>query len=157
MFPDRRETLGDWRWVKPEGLHVTLVFLGDVPVGELPAIVAALEPLADLPPVDLSAGGLSGFPHERRARVLMRDVSLTPELAELQHRTAEALAPWVGADRHGAYRPHVTLARRRTSAPVPALAVPALDWKAPAVVLIESVRNSQGATYVDRASRALGG
>lgn len=157
LVPDRREVPGDWRWVDPEGLHITLVFLGTVPAGEVPAITEALTPLADLAPIPIAVGGLSGFPQARQARVLIRDVALTPALAELQSRTAALLAPWSGPDRHGPYRPHVTLARHRRGASVPALAMPTLDWTASTVVLIESVRNSKGATYVDRASIALGG
>ena len=36
------DTGGDIRWVRPEGLHITLAFLGQVPPEAVPAVIDAL-------------------------------------------------------------------------------------------------------------------
>ena len=58
------------RWVRVEGMHLTLKFLGEQPE----AIVAGLDrelpsALASLEPVSVRLGGGGFFPHDRRPRV----------------------------------------------------------------------------------------
>jgi 2'-5' RNA ligase len=58
------------RWVRPEGMHITLKFLGEQP----PELVDSLDTvvpgaLAALAPVTVKLGGGGFFPHERRPRV----------------------------------------------------------------------------------------
>lgn len=65
-----RRDLPTARWVRPEGIHVTLKFLGEQPVdvvGRLDESVPAA--LAGLRPVRVALGGGGFFPHERRPRV----------------------------------------------------------------------------------------
>jgi len=65
-----RRDLPPARWVRVEGMHLTLKFLGE----RLPELVEALDPaaakaVAPLPPVTVQLGGGGFFPHERRPRV----------------------------------------------------------------------------------------
>jgi 2'-5' RNA ligase len=58
------------RWVRPEGMHITLKFLGEQPqdlVENLDAEVAGA--LSGLSPVTIRLGGGGYFPHDRRPRV----------------------------------------------------------------------------------------
>jgi 2'-5' RNA ligase len=58
------------RWVRPEGIHVTLKFLGEQPPELVDGLDRALPgPLAALAPATVSLGGGGFFPHERRPRV----------------------------------------------------------------------------------------
>src|ERR1700681_3615489 len=59
------------KWVEPDNLHVTLLFLGEVDDRELPGVCrAAQEAVADLPAFPLSIEGAGCFPNPRRPRVL---------------------------------------------------------------------------------------
>jgi 2'-5' RNA ligase len=58
------------RWVRPEGMHLTLKFLGEQPPELVEGFDRSLpEALARLTPVDVQLGGGGFFPHERRPRV----------------------------------------------------------------------------------------
>ena len=58
------------RWVRPEGQHLTLKFLGDSQRDVLAALAADLAPrLAGLGPVTVTLGGSGFFPSSARPRV----------------------------------------------------------------------------------------
>ena len=104
-----------WRWVKPEAMHLTLAFLGEVAEERVAAAERALgEGAAAAPALDLTAGGIGGFPDERRARVLWAGVGGDLEaLHDLQGRLAGCLRDEGFELDPKPYRPHVTLARSR--------------------------------------------
>src|SRR5579875_3292372 len=61
----------DVRWTRPEGLHVTLKFLGEVPEARCAEVAAALSGVAAAHrAVGVLARGLGGFPGAARPRVL---------------------------------------------------------------------------------------
>jgi len=97
------------RWTDPATWHLTLAFIGLVPVADVEDVTAAIERLAaGAAPMRLAAGGLGAFPSPRRARVLWYGVADPGRrLATLAGATAEAL----GLDAAEAFRPHLTLAR----------------------------------------------
>jgi 2'-5' RNA ligase len=65
-----RRGLPPSRWVRREGMHVTLRFLGEQPEELVAELEERLKPrLATLAPVTVSLGGGGFFPHERRPRV----------------------------------------------------------------------------------------
>jgi 2'-5' RNA ligase len=74
------------RWVRPEGMHLTLKFLGDIPADQAPAAAEALQAAAGgQTAFRLTAAGLGVFPSVRRPRVLWVGLSgATAELAQLQ-------------------------------------------------------------------------
>ncbi len=58
------------RWVRPEGQHLTLKFLGETSREELDDLVTDLGPrLAGCGPVTVTLGGAGFFPNPRRPRV----------------------------------------------------------------------------------------
>ncbi|MGD1147128.1 MAG: RNA 2',3'-cyclic phosphodiesterase [Thermoanaerobaculaceae bacterium] len=58
------------RWVRAEGMHVTLKFLGEQPEEIVDGLGRAVPPLlAALPAVHVRLGGGGFFPHDRRPRV----------------------------------------------------------------------------------------
>jgi len=66
----------DWRWVKPDAMHLTLAFLGEVEEGRVAAAERALRRGAEgAPALELAAAGLGAFPDQRRARVLWAGVA----------------------------------------------------------------------------------
>ena len=63
---------GSVRWVRPEGIHLTLKFLGDTPVEQVDRVKAALaEAAAEAGPFHLTVRGLGCFPSTRRPRVCL--------------------------------------------------------------------------------------
>lgn len=107
------------RWVRTEGIHLTLKFLGDMPVDKLPAIKQALTAVArHAPSCAFTVGGLGCFPNPRRPRVVWVGVQEpTGRLAAVQDAIEEVMAP-LGYEPEGrGFRPHLTLGRigRRTS------------------------------------------
>lgn len=99
------------RWVRVEGLHVTLKFIGETSPEKAEALKAAL---AAIPPRDvfsIAFRGLGFFPNERRPRVLWAGVEAGPELTALAAAVETSLEPLGIAREARAFSPHLTLAR----------------------------------------------
>lgn len=107
------ETGAEVRWVRPEGLHVTIKFLGEVPEGEIAGIDRALEErFAEVGPVEVDAKGLGVFPNWKRPRVVW--VGLAGDgLATLADVTERALAPLGFPPEGREFEPHLTIGRLR--------------------------------------------
>ena len=103
------------RWVRPEGLHLTLAFLGSVEAGTVPGLVAAVAPaFAASPPLTLTVGGGGTFPPGRPARVAWIGLEGGPELLALQRRVAAAASGALGTEPETRpFHAHVTVARPR--------------------------------------------
>jgi 2'-5' RNA ligase len=101
------------RWVAPEKLHLTLLFLGATPRARLPALIAALRgAFATEPPLSLQVAGGGGFPARRPPRVVWAGVEPSRDLAPLQERVAAAARRELGrAPGEPTFHPHVTVAR----------------------------------------------
>jgi len=101
------------RWVQPRSIHVTLKFLGDVPVSRLKEIVVAIEQASDgVGPFSLSLGGLGCFPSASRPNVIWIGVDEdTKELARLQARIQDRLSDLGYPPEKRKFTPHLTLAR----------------------------------------------
>jgi 2'-5' RNA ligase len=99
------------RWVRVEGVHVTLKFLGGVEPDRLEQIRATLAAaVADQPALQMRARGLGAFPNLRRPRVLW--VGLEGEgLAELATCVEEAMSRLDFEPERRGFTPHVTLGR----------------------------------------------
>ena len=114
------------RWARPEGIHLTLKFLGDVEQSRLPEIEAALrEACAPHAPFALRIGDLGCFPHPKRPRVVwvgVQDTSSAQDhdvgpLARLHAAVERAIAPLgYPTDRRG-FHPHLTLGRVKNARP----------------------------------------
>ena len=102
-------------WTRPDSMHVTLKFLGDVAVAAIPDLEAALGSLR-FEPFDLRVEGLGYFPPRGRPRVLWAgiagEVAAAVALAGDVDRAVEPL----GFDRETRpFQPHVTLGRIRSA------------------------------------------
>ena len=100
-------------WVKPDNLHFTLKFLGEVGEAQLPALQEAFRrSLAGVGPFTLSLAGLGTFPPKRRPRVIWIGVQQGAEEVErLRGRIDEMLVP-LGFPREARpFHAHLTLGR----------------------------------------------
>jgi len=107
------------RWVRPEGIHITLKFLGDVGRHLLPDILGAMQAAANpIPPFELSLQGLGSFGSHGHPRVLWAGIQ--GELGALRgmHERLDAELTELGFAREvRAFSPHLTLARVPDDAP----------------------------------------
>jgi len=110
-------------WVRPEGVHLTLKFLGEVEEPREGELRAALAEAAGPPSpggaeraVTLAIGGCGVFPDFRRPRVVWVGIAPEPALELLQDRVERAFAPLGFPTEARAFRPHLTLARAKREA-----------------------------------------
>ncbi len=149
------------RWTRPENVHLTLKFLGDVQAETLDSIRAALgEVCARHAPFDAALAELGAFPSARRTKTLWIGVGKgSDRLRSLAADVDDALAP-LGFEREKRpYVPHLTLGRTR-GRPLH-LDLPSgaegTDFQIRRVELTESRLATEGATYRTVEDFALGG
>jgi len=105
-----KPNLANARWSRPEGLHITLKFLGNVPDQKRSAVEDKLRGIG-AGHFSLSLSEVGVFPNVKSPRVLWVGVGASDDLAKLAEQVEAALAP-LGFEREKrAYTPHVTLAR----------------------------------------------
>jgi len=108
------------KWVEPDNLHVTLLFLGEVDQREIAEVCRVVsETAASQPAFALTVGGTGCFPNARRPRILWAGLSAgTPEVVAL-HDALEPPLLELGCYRREErkYSPHVTLGRIRSERP----------------------------------------
>jgi 2'-5' RNA ligase len=131
------------RVMRPENLHLTLAFIGDLPDAmgaNVAAACAALPPLA----CDWQLTEIGFF---ARPRVLWAGGPLTPALAEIASRARALLdATQVAYDRKP-FVPHVTLLRDVRRFDGPREIAPPIEWPIREVALFRSGRDERGARY----------
>jgi len=145
------------KWVRPDGLHLTLKFLGDVDEVQEPSLRGALGQVAgEARPVTLHVEGFGVFPDFRRPRIVWAGVAPDPALELLQHRVEQVFAPLGFPTEARTFRPHLTLGRAgREARPRDFTglegALTALTFAETALVadvdLMESTLQSGGAVY----------
>ena len=106
-----RKTISAARWVSPEGMHITLKFIGEVGKDKVHEIRAALGQIHSDSPVEMIVQGVGFFPNERRPRVFWAGISHSPNLAEIAEDIESRLEPLGIAKESRAFKPHLTLAR----------------------------------------------
>lgn len=114
------------RWVRPEGMHLTLRFLGAASPDQIARLAPRLEAAAAASPaIDATVAGLGLFPDQRSPTVLWLGLSTGAGLSQLQ-AACEGAAVGVGFSPEARpFRAHLTLGRWRDRVPRPLL--PAVD------------------------------
>jgi 2'-5' RNA ligase len=168
-----RQSLSEWvrpvlasgsgalRGLSDEALHVTLCFLGGVSADAVPELLALVAGVSGQPAAQLRLGEGLWLPR-RAPRVLA--VSLSDRdgrLGAIQSLLSDALAGagWYRPERR-AYLPHVTVARVRHGARVPARSLSApepLEFTGSRVTLFRSRLSPAGAKYEPLGSANLSG
>jgi RNA 2',3'-cyclic 3'-phosphodiesterase len=121
-------------WVKPAALHVTIKFLGEVPLDEVARLTSVLAPPISVAPFEIAWRGIGTFPNNRHPRALWLGVingaaPLAAIEAEISRRVAGSAVEL--DDR--ALLPHLTLGRVK----MPGAGI---DW--PKVLQACEVRNA---------------
>lgn len=109
------------KWVDPNGIHLTLKFLGWVPPSKIPAIEEGIRrATSKAKPFNLTLKDMGVFPGWSRPRVIWVGVEEVGStfLGPLQEAIEEEMGRLGFAKEARAFTPHLTLARvRETAAP----------------------------------------
>lgn len=104
----------DIKWTRPENLHLTLNFLGEISDEQTQELCKKLSELAsEIKPFTVSIKDLGGLPDDDQARVLYMGVRNKKELRTLQESIDARLEPIGLNPVDHDYVPHITLARLR--------------------------------------------
>lgn len=105
-----REALPSVRWVRPEQLHITLRFMGDVSAGRLPRLASAADALERVSPFQVRLTGTGTFPTRGPPRVYWVGVR-SRRLPGLREHLDRALVG-EGVEREDRiFQPHLTVGR----------------------------------------------
>ena len=144
------------RWVKPEGIHLTLKFLGDINLSQLEEVGSVMERVAGKQGrFKIACGGIGLFPEAGNPRViwvgLTRGVS---DLARLSHDLDLGLSQLGFEPEQRGFKAHLTLGRvksrlerGRLASLVDGLKTPPMEMEAGEVILFRSDLRAQGAIY----------
>jgi 2'-5' RNA ligase len=108
------------KWVRPENIHLTLKFLGNVSAGQIDAIASAMaRAVDDQAALVLALRGVGFFPGIKRARVIWMGLGgQIQRLFALQRTLEEQLAAIGFAMEKRPFKGHLTLGRiQQTVAP----------------------------------------
>ncbi len=152
----------DVRWVRTEGIHITVKFLGEIEEAASDRMRDALSPMGErFEPVTARLGGLDAFPTRRSARVIVVKLKEgAPEMQAIFSETEERLGAMnVEREKRGLV-PHITLGRRRAPKPFPdgdPLPIEERAFLVDRLVLFRSTLTPGGAIYDPMWGITLGG
>lgn len=109
------------RWVRPEGIHITLKFIGHVDDSMLSDIQKALANIPHRERFDVSFRNFGFFPNEKHPRVFFVGIHAGKELVALVTEIENQLEAMGIAKEKRAFQPHLTLARFKTNEGLPEL------------------------------------
>ncbi|MCL4242161.1 MAG: RNA 2',3'-cyclic phosphodiesterase [Dehalococcoidia bacterium] len=147
------------RWIKPEGVHVTLKFLGEVPVKKLPAVKLAIqEAVVGHSPFELEFSNIGTFGGREGLRIMWVGIAGDVLRLEALVRAVNAALAVVGFEpERRPFRPHLTLGRVRDEigtrqraeieVAVGKTDVPGVNWRTSQVSLMRSKLGPGGASY----------
>ena len=147
-------------WVRPEGIHLTLKFLGNVYSDKVDPILQAMARAVEgCRPFELGLAGLGAFPNVQKARVIWVGVQgALGSLLPLQARVEGEMAPLGFPPESRPFSPHLTLGRVRQGSRPPdpttleqvlanATLKEEFSWRVDQVCLIRSTLLPSGARY----------
>jgi RNA 2',3'-cyclic 3'-phosphodiesterase len=108
------KTGAEVNWVKPESMHITLLFLGEVDDRELHSICRAVKEIAARePPFTLRVSGVAAFPNARHPKIVWAGITDGAEILKRLYDDLETKMLDLGGYRKEArgYTPHLTLGR----------------------------------------------
>ena len=102
----------DCRWINPDGIHITLKFLGNVEQEKIKSIEAGIEKACrGSSSFKLSLKGLEAFYRRDRSGVIWINAEKKPALISLYEAIEEEMAGFRFKKEKRPFTPHVTLGR----------------------------------------------
>jgi len=156
----------DVRWVRPDSIHLTLKFLGDIKENDVDGIVKIIEGACrKYSAFDVEVGEAGAFPNKKSPRVLWVGVHGNEALIKLQGEIEDGMA-FLGFEKEERkFSPHLTLGRFRSLREKDALMEEIESYKdnsfglmeVKSISLMKSELSPAGAKYTRVAEVALGG
>jgi len=108
-----RESSLDVRWVRPERIHLTVVFMGDIQSEQIPSMGEVLSAVcSSYEHFRISLKPLGCFPNSRSPRVIWLGIDGDLErMSRFRDDLQHALSPFGIKEEERAFRPHLTLGR----------------------------------------------
>jgi 2'-5' RNA ligase len=108
-----RKSSLDVRWVRPESIHLTVVFMGDVRSDQIPSMGESLGAVcANHGSFSISLKPMGCFPNSRNPRVIWLGIDGDlGRMSRFRDDLQAALAPFGIKEEERAFRPHLTLGR----------------------------------------------
>ena len=150
---------GNIRWMKPENIHLTLKFLGDLSPERIKTVKRVLDGVASgLRKFDLSLGGLGGFPRLELPRIIWIGIEEGNEETKQLNRSIEGSLAKEGFEREDRqFHPHLTLGRvkqikdksdfKKSIEEVKKLSPPSARMEVNHLTLFQSTLTSKGSIY----------
>ena len=151
------------RWTRPDQFHLTLRFLGNVPVNAVENLKQSVQSACQgVAPLGLNAKGIGYFPNPRSPRVIWAGIhDGKGRLMDLQNRIETAVGPFSPEPGEKQFQGHVTLARLKNARPSETRGLAARvqtladqtfgGWTAGEIEVIQSELASSGAHYTSLA------
>lgn len=156
------------RWTRPEGMHLTLKFFGDVFQNDVDRISEVVKRnVRDIAPMGLNVGSPGGFPILKKPKVLWLGIGGDVQRLEVLHSAIERDLEECGfPGEKRSFKPHLTLGRARSSVRIISRAealiggieeLSVFRFDARELVLFESEMKPGGAVYTKLATFPFGG
>jgi 2'-5' RNA ligase len=115
LVQELRKSNAQVGWVRIEGIHLTLKFLGNVAPELIEEIKPVLAGIAlQTPPIHIEPAGCGAFPTIKSPRVIWAGLrGETGPLGDLARRVETAMAPFGFKPEGRPFKPHITLGRVR--------------------------------------------
>lgn len=117
------------RWSRPEGIHLTLKFLGEITDAQMMEISRTLSALEPFEKFTIEVKGFGFFPGPARPRVFWAGVEAPPVLNQLAGQIERKMEELGFAREHREFNPHLTLARFTNPQTAPVLCAMAEEQK----------------------------
>jgi len=138
LIDELRVTGAEINWVRPQEMHLTLKFLGDISDTETPDVCRVIKQVADdFEPFEIICRGAGAFPNNRAPRTLWIGIQDgAEELKRLQAVIDDALNSKLGYGKEPrGFYPHLTIGRVKHAEP---------DQRQQLVELLEKHANFDG-------------
>ena len=156
------------RWTRPDQFHLTLRFLGDVPVAGLEKLKESVNAVCrNARPLSLRAEGVGFFPNPRESRVIWVGINdREGRLVDLQKQIETAVGPFSPEPGEKNFTGHATLGRLKNPKPADTRNLTARvqslekrlfgEWTAHEIKIIQSELSPVGARHASLAAYRLG-
>ena len=154
------------RWTKPDSVHLTIKFFGNISQRDIDFITGSLkDSVKTFRPFSLAAEKIGVFPNARAPRVLWLGITGDEALFTLQSTVEKDLLGAGFPREERAFRPHLTLGRTKAQRSIEGLAAvldqykdfKAGEFQAGGLTLYRSDLGSGGPVYSRLAQFPLGG
>ncbi|TGB00697.1 RNA 2',3'-cyclic phosphodiesterase [Halobacillus salinus] len=106
-------------WTEKEDFHITLKFLGACSDDKVEMFISRLQDIHHVSPFSLVLGPAGSFGDRKQPRVFFASVSDTSAIHILKQEVEEVASKLGWAKEKRAYRPHVTIAKKRAQGTSP--------------------------------------